>query len=158
LTVGDYNNFQKELEKLKKIASVNEPKIEVHITTDEEIKKAKELAQDVSKEDKTRKEIEKDAHKSIDEVILHAKKSFVEFLEGLLESTCVRIWFLILSYFILFCFMWFVSVSLYDMLYSYIPNQFFIKIWSNSIEFLKLLFAIIGAIFVFIKLFLNGKP
>ncbi|WP_103649808.1 hypothetical protein [Campylobacter concisus] len=86
-----------------------------------------------------------------------AKKSFIEFIEGLLKSSWVKNWFRIFFYFVLFCLVWFVVVSLYDLLYSTTPNKFFIDIWKSSIEFLKLVFAVIGVLFVAIKLIINGK-
>ena len=86
-----------------------------------------------------------------------AKKSFIEFIEGLLKSSWVKNWFRIFFYFVLFCLVWFVVVSLYNLLYSTTPNKFFIDIWKSSIEFLKLVFAVIGVLFVAIKLIINGK-
>ena len=86
-----------------------------------------------------------------------AKKSFIEFIEGLLKSSWVKNWFRIFFYFVLFCLVWFVSVSLYDLLYNVTPKKFFIDIWKSSIEFLKLIFAVIGFLFVVIRLIINGK-
>lgn len=93
----------------------------------------------------------------LSESINKAKKSFIEFIEGLLRSSWVTNWFRMLFYFILLCFAWFVSVSLFDFLYHPTPNKFFVDIWKSSIEFLKLVFAIIGVLFVIIKLIINGK-
>jgi hypothetical protein len=155
------SRYFEKLEEIKNSSENIKPKCYTeHIDIDEEIKQAKDLTKSVSTKE-IGKEIGTEAAESskvVENAVLHAKKSFVEFLEGLLKSFWVRLWFIILSYFVLACFVWFVGVSLYDMLYHDIPKQFFVKIWGNSIEFLKLLFAIIGAIFVFIKLFLNGKP
>lgn len=56
---------------------------------------------------------------------------------------------------LLYSFVWF--VSLFDFLYHPTPNKFFVDIWKSSIEFLKLVFAIICVLFVIIKLIINGK-
>lgn len=93
----------------------------------------------------------------LNDSILGAKKSFVEFLQGLLKSDWVKWWLRLFFYFILLCFIWLITVSLSNILYSHEPKKLFIDIWKSSIEFLKLVFAIIGALFVVIKLFINGK-
>lgn len=98
-----------------------------------------------------------DPAEDLSQSINKAKKSFIEFIEGLLRSSWVKNWFRVFFYFILFCFAWFVVVSLYDLLYSTTPKKFFIDIWKSSIEFLKLVFAVIGVLFVAIKLIINGK-
>ena len=89
--------------------------------------------------------------------VIKAKRSFVEFLEGLLKSEWVKCWFRVFFFFVLFCFIWFIVVSLYNILYSDPPKKIYIEIWKSSVEFLKLVFAIIGAVFVLIKIFINGK-
>ena len=89
--------------------------------------------------------------------VIKAKRSFVEFLEGRLKSGWVKCWLRVFFFFILFCFIWFIVVSLYNILYSDAPKKIYIEIWKSSVEFLKLIFAIIGAVFVLIKIFINGK-
>lgn len=58
---------------------------------------------------------------------------------------------------LLYSFVWLASVSLFDFLCHSTPNKFFVDIWKSLIEFLKLVFAIIGVLFVIIKLIINGK-
>jgi hypothetical protein len=104
------------------------------------------------------KEKIKDKNKEIlEEKIYAAKGNFVRFLSDLLDSKCVTWWFRIFFFFCLFIFMWFCCVCIYDFMYNKPPNPFFINIWKSSFEFIKLVFAIIGVMFVFVKLFLNGS-
>lgn len=119
-----------------------------------------EIYSDKNQETPSKKQTQKaqdDYQKDLDNKVTEAKKSVVEFLEGLLKSNTVKWWLKIFMFFMLFCLIWVVAVTIYDMMYNSPPNPFFIKLWSNSMDYLKTFFAAVGFVVIVFKIFLNGK-
>lgn len=120
-----------------------------------------EIYDNNSEEKLNKKQIKKaraDYEEDLDKRVIEAKKSVVDFLEGLLKSRVVKWWLKIFMFFVLGCFMWVVSVTIYDLMYHEPPKPFFIKLWVHSMDYIKTFFAAVGFVVIVFKMFLNGKP